>query len=183
MFVLLFSYFVFFFVSIRGPHSFLRPARYNPPMPTTLADRPLDENSAEFLEQAAASPFDFHSVSIKAAGDERLKKAVNTAVLRQHTARQLRILELPDSDKLRDLAGRIKQHALDYLDFYLERLIANVRRNGGHVHFAATGADARRIILDIAAQSGTSRVIKSKSMVSEEINLAHALEAAGLDVA
>src|SRR5204862_5346333 len=59
---------------------------------------------------------------------------------------------------------------------------ASVRRNRGHVHFASSGADARRIILDIAREADCTRVIKSKSMVSEEINLAHALELAGMDV-
>jgi L-lactate dehydrogenase complex protein LldF len=149
---------------------------------TTLAGRPLDANTKEFLAEAAASPFDFHSLSTKAAGDERLKRAVNKAVLHQHTARQLRILELPDSDKLRDLAGRIKQHAIDHLDYYLDQLVTNVRRNGGQVHFASTAADARRIILEIASKAHCTRVIKSKSMVSEEINLAHAMELAGMDV-
>src|SRR2546423_13620152 len=110
------------------------------PMATTLVDQPLDENTKAFLKEAADSPFDFHSLSTKAAGDERLKRAVNNAVMRQHTARQLRILELPDGDRLRDLAGRIKQHTLDHLDYYLEQLVENVRKNGGQVHFASTGA-------------------------------------------
>lgn len=147
---------------------------------STLFEQNLDKNSAAFLHEAAGSKFDFHAVSVKAAGDEKLKRSINNAVLRQHGARQLRVLELPDSDKLRTLAGDIKQHALDHLDYYLEELKTNVEKNGGHVHFAATAADARRIILDIAA--GSTRVIKSKSMVSEEINLAQAMEAAGLDV-
>jgi L-lactate dehydrogenase complex protein LldF len=102
--------------------------------------------------------------------------------MRQHTGRQLRILDLPDPDALRKLAGQIKQHALDNLDYYLEQLKSSVERNGGHVHFAATGDDAKRIIARIAAESGTSRCIKSKSMVSEEINLVHAREAAWIDV-
>src|SRR3954470_22238405 len=112
-------------------------------MSPTLANQPLDENTRAFLEQADASPFDFHGVSTKAAGDEKLKRAVNNAVLRQHSARQLRILELPDADRLRDLAGRIKQHTLDHLDYYLEQMVASVERNGGRVHFAADGAEAR----------------------------------------
>lgn len=144
--------------------------------------RALDENTQEFLEQAAAAKFDFHQVSVKAAGDEKLKASVNNAVLRQYTARQLKLLELPDSDTLRTLAGRIKQHTLDHLDYYLEQLQTNVQRNGGHVHFARDAADARRIILGIVRQYNCSRVIKSKSMVSEEINLAHVMEAAGMDV-
>ncbi|MDB5299230.1 MAG: iron-sulfur cluster-binding protein, partial [Phycisphaerales bacterium] len=137
---------------------------------STLEHQPIDPNTAEFLKEAEASKFDFHSVSVKAAGDEKLKKAINNAVLRQHTARQLRVLELPDSDKLRTLAGDIKQHALDYLDYYLEQLQANVEKNGGRVHFAADGNEAKRIILGIARAQGATRVIKSKSMVSEEIN-------------
>jgi L-lactate dehydrogenase complex protein LldF len=126
--------------------------------------------------------FDFHSLSVRAAGDERLKAAVGNAVMRQHTARQARMLDLPDADALRELAGQIKQHTLDHLDSYLEQLIANVERNGGQVHFAHDGAEARHIILDIAARTGSTRCIKSKSMVSEEIDLAHALELAGMDV-
>ena len=51
-----------------------------------------------------------------------------------------------DYARLRD---GIKQHALDHLDFYLAQFTANVRRKGGHVHFAADGAEARKIILKI----------------------------------
>jgi L-lactate dehydrogenase complex protein LldF len=141
-----------------------------------------DTHTHDFLQQAAASKFDFHQVSVKAAGDEKLKTAINNAVLRQYTGRQLRLLELPDPDALRTLAGEIKQHTLDYLDYYLQQLVENVERNGGQVHFAADGEQARQIIASIAADAGCTRCIKSKSMVSEEINLVHALEAAGIDV-
>ena len=72
-------------------------------MADTLAQQhprqPIDEGTEEFLEQAARSKFDFHQVSVKAAGDERLKTAINNAVLRQYTGRQLRLLDLPDSDE------------------------------------------------------------------------------------
>ena len=44
------------------------------------------------------------------------------------------------------------------------------------------GADAQRIIIEIAKKAGCTRVIKSKSMASEEIELAHHLESAGLDL-
>src|SRR5688572_23821096 len=144
--------------------------------------RALDSNTQGFLEQAAASKFDFHQVSVKAAGDEKLKARMNAAVMRQYTARQLRILDLPDSDALRTLAGDIKQHTLEYLDYYLEQLTENVRKNGGEVHFAADAEEAKRIIVGIAEKAGCTRCIKSKSMVSEEINLVPAMEAAGMDV-
>jgi L-lactate dehydrogenase complex protein LldF len=143
---------------------------------------PTDTTSPANPEKAHATKFDFHSFSVKSAGDERLKFAVNSATLRQDNGRRLRMLELPDADRLRELAGQIKQHTLDNLDYYLEQLVAAVERNGGHVHFASDGAEAKRIILDLVVKANCKRCIKSKSMVSEEIELAHAMELAGLDV-
>ncbi|MEX2598699.1 MAG: LutB/LldF family L-lactate oxidation iron-sulfur protein, partial [Dehalococcoidia bacterium] len=57
----------------------------------------------------------------------------------------------------------------------------NVRKAGGHVHFADNAEQANRIVLDIAKQHDVKTVIKSKSMVSEEIEVNHALEAAGIE--
>ncbi|MDQ3547290.1 MAG: LUD domain-containing protein, partial [Chloroflexota bacterium] len=53
---------------------------------------------------------------------------------------------------------------------------------GAVVHFAATAEDANRIITEIATQRAAKLIVKSKSMVSEEIQLNPALEAAGLQV-
>src|SRR5437899_829821 len=153
--------------------------------PTTLsltqADV-VDPKTQQFLKEAHASKFDFHTISVKAAGDERLKTAINSAVLRQDTGRRVQLLDLPNADKLRDLAGQIKQHTLDNLDYYLVQMKQSVERNGGRVHFAHTGAEAKRMIIDIALKANCKSCIKSKSMVSEEIELVHALEAIGMDV-
>src|SRR5205085_6772880 len=59
---------------------------------------------------------------------------------------------------------------------------ASVYKSGGKVHWAATAEDARNIILDIAQETNSRRVVKSKSMTSEEIHLNSALEAAGIEV-
>jgi L-lactate utilization protein LutB len=126
--------------------------------------------------------FDFGTESDAASVNERLKKAIDNAVVRNDRSRALKLLELPDSDAIRTLAGDIKQHALDYLDYYLQQLAENVEKRGGVVHFAADADHARQIILDIVKSENCHRVIKSKSMVSEEIELAHEMEAAGLDV-
>ena len=72
----------------------------------TLQNQPLDSNTADFLKQAAAAKFDFHKVSVKAAGDEKLKRSINNAVMRQYTARQLRLLDL-----FARLTGRILRRA------------------------------------------------------------------------
>jgi len=89
---------------------------------------------------------------------------------------------LADSSDLRDHAKRIKEHALAHLDRYLVQLEESVLRHGGHVHWAATAEDARQIILDVADETGCKRIVKSKSMTTEEVHLNPALEAAGLEV-
>jgi L-lactate dehydrogenase complex protein LldF len=89
---------------------------------------------------------------------------------------------LADSDKLRDHAKRIKEHTLAHLDKYLEQLEGSVHSSGGRVHWAATAADARQIVLDIARKGNCRRAVKSKSMTSEEIHLNPALQATGIEV-
>src|SRR5205085_3156853 len=83
---------------------------------------------------------------------------------------------LADSDQLRDHAKRIKEHTLAHLDRYLEQLETSVQRLGGHVHWAADAAEARRLITGIAQKSGCRHVVKSKSMTTEEVHLNPALE-------
>jgi L-lactate dehydrogenase complex protein LldF len=126
--------------------------------------------------------FDFLAQSTAAAQNPRLTNAITTNTLRQYTLRQQIMTQLPDPDALRELAGRIKQHTLDHLDFYLKQLCDSIHKNGGTVHFARDGEEARKIILGIAQAANCRKVIKSKSMVSEEIELLHAMEAVGMDV-
>ena len=78
---------------------------------------------------------------------------------------------LADSGDLRDHAKRIKEHTLAHLDRYLEQLEASVQKLGGHVHWAATAEDVRRIVVDIARKTNSKRVVKSKSMTTEEVHL------------
>jgi len=69
------------------------------------------------------------------------------------------------------------------LDHYLAQFIARAQENGVIVHRAATAAQAIQIVLQIAQAQGSSPLAaKSKSMVSEEIHLNPALEAAGVRV-
>lgn len=88
---------------------------------------------------------------------------------------------LPGSSDLRDLARAIKDRALAQLDRHLETLESSVVARGGHVHYAADGADACRIINQVIGPA-PKRVVKSKSMTTEEIHLNPALEAAGHQV-
>src|SRR6516162_2477526 len=78
---------------------------------------------------------------------------------------------LPGSSLLRDKARAIKDETLAHLDAHIEQLERSITARGGHVHFATDGADAVAIVRDIIRAAGASRVVKSKSMVTEEIHL------------
>lgn len=93
-----------------------------------------------------------------------------------------RMFQDVDHDRLRDQGRQIRAHAIANLPDYLEQWIGNAEANGTIVHFAADEADARRIIAGICADEGIAKVVKSKSMASEEVSLNSALEGAGVDV-
>lgn len=88
--------------------------------------------------------------------------------------------QLPLSDLVRQRARQIKDETLANLHEHLQTLEASVQARGGHVHWADDGAAACRIIVDLIRQRGATRVVKSKSMTTEEIHLNPALEAAGI---
>jgi L-lactate dehydrogenase complex protein LldF len=90
--------------------------------------------------------------------------------------------ELGNWGEWRELAEEIRQHTLENLDFYLDQLAENVSMRGGHVFFAQTAEEANEYITNIAKQKEAKKVIKSKSMVTEEISMNKALEAAGCEV-
>ena len=112
--------------------------------------------------------------------DAFLQQALTVATTKFIELRREAFGRFPEGEALRDRARAIKEATLQHLDRYLEQLIDNVERAGGHVHFATTPEDARRIVLDIAKRTGTRMAVKSKSMATEEIHLNEALEAAGV---
>ena len=89
---------------------------------------------------------------------------------------------MAESDLLRERARTIKDATLAELDRHLETLEASVVRRGGQVHYADDGAAACRIVLEVIRAAGAKRVVKSKSMTSEEIHLNRALESAAVEV-
>jgi L-lactate dehydrogenase complex protein LldF len=130
--------------------------------------------------------------------DENLQLALDNNALRRKEGRLAAFASLPDYPERRRGAHAIKADVVAHLDEYLAQFIANVEKNGIQVHHAVDAGEAIRIFLEIAQnlpeRTGTNipvpsgrqgkeiLVAKSKSMVSEEINFNHALEAAGLRV-
>jgi L-lactate dehydrogenase complex protein LldF len=127
-------------------------------------------------------PVSFYARSDQALGDAALRAKVYAATGRLLAGRQTGFAAFPAGDAVRDDAQRIRADVIAHLDEYLEQFAASVERRGGHVHWAATAADARRIVAEIAGAHGVRTAVKSKSMVSEEIELNPALERAGVRV-
>jgi L-lactate dehydrogenase complex protein LldF len=84
-------------------------------------------------------------------------------------------------ESLRTLGEQIRQYNLGKLPALLLQLEENLTRNGIQVHWAETPDEANAIILGICQRHSAKLMIKGKSMVSEEIELNHACEAAGID--
>lgn len=124
---------------------------------------------------------DFMKSSHEAVGNLELLSTIEDAVVKKDYGRRRELLDLPDADALRQQASEIKRHTLAHLDYYLEQLEANITKAGGHVHFAATSEEANALIVEIAKRTNAKLVVKSKSMVSEETELNHALTAAGIE--
>jgi L-lactate dehydrogenase complex protein LldF len=116
----------------------------------------------------------------RALGDRFLRQALDIATTKFIGLRREAFQSLPDGDRLRDRAREIKEATLQQLDRHLDRLIDEIERRGGHVHFATTAEEARAIVLDIARRAGARTAVKSKSMATEEIHLNEALEQAGV---
>ncbi len=115
----------------------------------------------------------------------RLSPGVQEAVHQNSAAgvsKRLSILETDygDPNPLRELAGAIKQHTIEHLDRYLEQAEKSLAASGAKVHFALGKDDARTTIRDILRAAGVTRIVKSKSMASEEIHLNEYLAAEGI---
>ena len=87
-----------------------------------------------------------------------------------------------DFSALATEVGAAKDAALGRLEELYEQFKTKAEAAGATVHLAVDAAHAREIIADIAARTGSKRIVKSKSMTSEEIHLNRYLEAQGLQV-
>jgi len=90
--------------------------------------------------------------------------------------------ELENWEDWRNHGEEIRQHVLEHLDFYLEQLSEHVAKRGGHVFFAQTKEEANEYIKSVVQRKNAKKVVKAKSMVTEEIGLNGMLEEEGCEV-
>ncbi len=127
------------------------------------------------------SPTQFRARVDEALHDGGLRENFRSAM---QFLRDKRASQFPDADEmegLRDVGEAVRKHALAHLPALLEKLEAQLRARGVHVHWAETPDEACAIVHGIATAAGARRVIKGKSMVSEGVERKHFLEARGIE--
>jgi len=88
---------------------------------------------------------------------------------------------IPEWEDLREAASKIKKHTVTHLADYLEQFESNAVKNGAVVHWAKDAAEFNDIILGLLKSHGVTKVVKSKSMLTEECHLNEHLIANGID--
>jgi len=128
------------------------------------------------------SAMHFKRKATESLRNAKLQKALEKLQSKFVDGRAAAIAELPNFNDIRDAAAEIRARAIENLDQYLLRFEEEATARGATVHWAENGDDVNRVVADIAAQHGARRIVKSKSMVSEECGLNDFLESRGLDV-
>jgi L-lactate dehydrogenase complex protein LldF len=124
----------------------------------------------------------YRSEALKGIGNPTLQQALANLQNRfgKGTAECYR--RLPEGPGLRFVAHEIRKQSIANLDILLERLTGTIQERGGQVFFARDAAAALSYCLDLARRNDVKRVVKGKSMVTEEVGLNQALEAEGIEV-
>ena len=90
--------------------------------------------------------------------------------------------KLPEWEQLRETASQIKAHTISKMDDYLIQFEENCLKNNIKVHWASKGDDLNKIVHGIIKEKGATKVVKSKSMLTEECHLNAFLEKDGIEV-
>ena len=90
--------------------------------------------------------------------------------------------EIPEWERLRELAAQIKAHTISNLADLLEQFETKAIALGAEVHWASTPDDLNRAVLKILRENEATRIVKSKSMLTEECGLNPYLLDHGLEI-
>ncbi|MGN0221827.1 MAG: lactate utilization protein B [Prevotella sp.] len=98
------------------------------------------------------------------------------------TKRDIQAKGLDEWEQLRETASNIKKHTITHLDEYLEQFANNAEKNGVIVHWAKDAAEFNATVLAILREHGVTKMVKSKSMLTEECEMNPYLERHGINV-
>ena len=131
------------------------------------------------MNQVTSETFDRNART--ALKDVQLRGALKNLASTFGDRRRTAIATVENWEDLREKARSIKDETLLHLDVYLEKFAVNAENAGATIHWARDGNEACQIVLDLINERKASKVVKSKSMATEEIHLNHALETAGIN--
>jgi L-lactate dehydrogenase complex protein LldF len=114
--------------------------------------------------------------------DEVLRGALGKFGEAYPVARAKAYENVEDIEALRDSLKAMKAAAVANIEAIADRFEAEASKRGAKVFRAKDGAALKKYMLDLCKEKGVKRIVKSKSMASEEIHLNHALEEAGMHV-
>ena len=114
--------------------------------------------------------------------DANLQSALDANAARRIKVRQEAFASLSDPQELRQHARAVRAEVIEHLERYLQQFITRAEENGTQVHQVENASQAIQLVLEMAEQHGAKLIAKSKTMVSEEIGLNHALEKHRLEV-
>ncbi|MFX4301879.1 LutB/LldF family L-lactate oxidation iron-sulfur protein [Alicyclobacillus tolerans] len=117
-----------------------------------------------------------------AVQDEFLRNAVRFTTDRLRNRKQAVTESFGQWEVWRERGEQIRAHTIANLDAYLAQFIERLEAVGVHVHFAVDSSEATDAVLSIIQSKKARKVVKSKSMVSEEIHINQHLEANGITV-
>ncbi|MHA4846703.1 lactate utilization protein B [Flavitalea antarctica] len=86
-----------------------------------------------------------------------------------------------DWEGLRERGSNIKEHTLTYLDKYLVEFENAAKKNGVHIHWALDALEHNEIVSSLLRSRNAKKIVKSKSMLTEECGLNHFLEKRGIE--
>ena len=89
---------------------------------------------------------------------------------------------IPEWEKLREYASTIKTHTMNKLDFYLEEFEKNATAKGIKIHWAKDAQEHNEIVHKLLKAKNVKKLVKSKSMLTEECHLNPYLEQRGIEV-
>jgi L-lactate dehydrogenase complex protein LldF len=123
----------------------------------------------------------FHRNVSRALKDAQLIKNIKAAMGILVFKRKEIFSDKAETEQLRTLGSAIKQRALSKLPQLLEQLEKKCTQNGITVHWAETTSEANHLVLDIMQSHQATRMVKGKSMVSEEMHLNAFLKKNGIE--
>jgi L-lactate dehydrogenase complex protein LldF len=130
---------------------------------------------------ANKAELDFTRNVSQALNDKQLRKNFKFAMGNFILKRQQIFADKKETERLRELGNAIKKRALSRLPQLLEELEKKCTQNGIQIHWAETTTEANQHVLSIMNAHSATRLVKGKSMVSEEMGLNEFLRRKGIE--